>query len=171
MSQYVIGIDPGLNGGLALLDPHGKVIRCDDMPVLAAGAKGAKGKNRRDYDRVSCWAWLQSAAVEFASLTVVLEQLQPMPKNGCISAFKLGAGLELWATAAVAASVPLERVRPQRWQKALGVPSGEKGSLARAREMFPGAPLKLEKHSGRAAAILLAEYGRRFVVGGNTFAT
>ena len=158
----VIGVDPGLGGGLALLTNDGQIERCDDMPVIASGPK-----NRRDYDRQACWDWLMkarlSAKIQQEPLLLVLEQLQPMPRNGSIAAFKLGGGLELWATGAVAAGIALERVRAKKWQKAMSVGSGEKASLARARELFPNAPLKLEKHSGRAAALLLAEYGRRYL--------
>ena len=158
----VIGVDPGLGGGLVLLRSDGHIERCDDMPVIASGPN-----KRRDYDRQACWYWLMkarlSAKLRQEPLLLVLEQLQPMPRNGSIAAFKLGGGLELWATGAVAAGISLERVRPKKWQKAMGVGPGEKASLGRARELFPNAPLKLEKHSGRAAALLLAEYGRRHV--------
>jgi hypothetical protein len=151
-----LGVDPGLSGGLALLEPDGTFVGCWDAPTIKSGTGG-----RRDYDRPACWALLRAAVLRHPGLTVVLEQLSPMPKNGCISAFKLGGGLELWTMAAVGLNLAIERVRPKRWQAVIGCPAGEKASLARAREMFPAAPLKLEKHSGRAAALLLAEYGRR----------
>lgn len=50
---------------------------------------------------------------------------------------------------------------PQTWQKGV-VPvkekPGAKPSLPIAREMFPDAPLSLQKHHGRADAILIAHW-------------
>lgn len=152
-----LGVDPGLGGGVALLEPDGTLVSCWDMPAIEL-------ERGRDYDRAACWAMLRAAQGVYPGVWIVLEQLTPFPTQKGSSAttnFRLGIGGELWHMAAVGIGAPLELVRPQRWQKGLGVASGEEASLARARELFPRAELHLKKHSGRAAALLIAEWGRR----------
>jgi hypothetical protein len=45
MSDFVIGIDPGVTGALALLTDKGDLIDVLDMPSLADGTKGRSTVN------------------------------------------------------------------------------------------------------------------------------
>lgn len=154
----ILGVDPGLKGGLALLSPRGELERLWDMPSYATG-KGA----RREYDLRACWDLARSIGPGLE--LIALERLQVTPKITKHVAFSLGRAVMLWEMVAVAIGVPLERIAPKRWQAGVGAEKGEPGALARARELFPRAELPLAKHSGPAAALLIAEFARRQLVG------
>lgn len=156
--MIILGIDPGLKGGLAALWTDGKVGGVWDMPSYATG-KGS----RREYDLRACWDLASSfgATLEL----IVVERLQVTPKITKHTALGLGRAAMLWEMAAVALGVPLERISPKFWQKVVGAEKGEPAALARARELFPQAQMPLAKHHGRAAALLIAEAARRSLVG------
>ncbi len=148
------GIDPGLEGCLAILRPGGRVTLAD-TPTLATG-KGT----RRDYDLAAMFDLVLGLP---PGITVVIEQVQTDPKFGCVQSFRLGQGFGLWLGLLTAAAHPIERVTPQRWKGAMlaGLPKEKSASVLRAKELFPGADLRLKKHHNRADALLLAEWGRR----------
>ena len=65
--------------------------------------------------------------------------------------------------------IPYELVTPQKWKRAMGVPSGDKSSSRPvALRLFPSlaAELRLKKDHGKADALLIAGYGRRRLIGG-----
>lgn len=157
----ILGVDPGLGGGLALLAPDGGIRGLWDMPTFATG-KGAQ----RQYDLRACWGLVASIGGTGALELIAVERLQVTPKITKHTALGLGRAAMLWEAFAVALEVPLERIAPKRWQAAVGAEKGERAAIARARELFPAAEITLAKHSGRAAALLIAECARRQLVGG-----
>ena len=78
---------------------------------------------------------------------------------GVVSAFTFGRGLGQLEGIITALGLPLERIAPQVWQKALGCLSkGDKNVTKRkAQELFPS----LKITHATADALLIAEYGRR----------
>lgn len=152
----ILGVDPGLGGGIALLCPERIVRGLWDMPTYATG-KGAQ----RAYDLRACWDLAAGVAATGALELIAVERLQVTPKITKHTALGLGRAAMLWEMLAVALRVPLERIPPKRWQAVIGAEKGERASIARARELFPGAEITLVKHSGRAAALLIAECARR----------
>ena len=125
--------------------------------------------------------------------TIVLEQPTPMPGFGA-SNFTFGWHLGFWQGLIAPHAAALLLVRPKVWQKALGLavppekrPKGEdkKAHSKRLREkkkaakdrsialcgrLFPQVKLVLPgsrvAHDGMADALLIAEYGRRTMLGG-----
>lgn len=163
--NYTIGIDPGLGGGLALLDPGGAVEWIHDMPSARTG-KGS----RRIYDLHECWGLARgahrAALAAQAGLVVALERMVPAPRTGRVALLALGRGEMLWEAIAVGLGASLERILPAQWQRIVGAQSGERAALIRARELWPQAELHMTKHSGRAAALCIAEAVRRARGGG-----
>jgi len=141
--MITIGIDPGKNGGIAVIDELGHAY-ADKMPET-----------------------LQDLFEHFDSLNLshrgdrraYIEQVHSSPQMGVKSAFTFGNGFGHIEMALTACGIPFERIRPQAWQKALGcMTKGDKNvSKRRAQELFP--TLKIT-HS-TADALLIAEYGRR----------
>jgi len=88
-----------------------------------------------------------------------LEQVSAMPGQGVTSCFTFGNGYGHLEMALTAAGIPFERVRPQKWQQAMGcMTAGDKNvSKRKAQELFPSVKIT---HS-TADALLIAEYGRR----------
>lgn len=171
MNVY-IGIDPGMSGGVAVVTPWMNRV---DLYVTDKG------------NETDLWTWLGCkvlipdpdsdsrlpidifAAIEqqvarpttfFNRLTNKMER--SILKSTCI----LYGHYQMLRGFLIASNVPHEEVLPQRWQKALGIPSREKGTTdnhwknvlkAKAQKLYPHAPVTL----ATADALLLAEYARR----------
>lgn len=157
--RTIIGIDPGASGGIAVLYGSGS-IDVQKMPVTERDLWDLLVERKRLAD---------------PEVLVVLEQVQPgglsrekaegengvMHRMGAKSAFTFGRGIGRLEMAVIAAALRVERVRPAVWQKALGcMTKGDKNvSKRRAQELWP--TLKITHWN--ADALLIAEYGRRYV--------
>lgn len=142
----IIGIDPGVNGGIAWISDGKPCV--EKMPEtiadlwellnhLSAGHWSTRGE--------SCHAYLES--------------VHSSPQMGVKSSFTFGNGFGHLEMALTAAGIPFERVRPQVWQKALGcMTGGDKNvSKRKAQELFP----QIKCTHATADALLIAEFGRR----------
>lgn len=165
--MIVAGIDPGLDGAIAFLENGSKVVACITMPVLRL-SKG-KGTKRE----ISVHAMLQSfRGLGLAVERVFIEQVSPRPGEGTVASFKFGRGFGQVETAAIAMDWPVEYVTPQKWKKAIGLPTGAEkdDSVNRANQLLPldteqWTPRRLVMNQaqcyGRAEAALIACYGYR----------
>ena len=178
----VVGIDPGLSGGLASVTGVGASAR--SMPLDAAG--------RIDGAEVARWLRARSPEV------VVIEDVHAMPGQGVTSMFTFGMGFGVVLGVCAALDLRVERVTPQRWKAAI-IPdtsikpkrltkadkaamtkaqlaerkgaeraAGKARAVAFARATFPHVSLlatarSSTPHDGMADALCLAEYARRFV--------
>lgn len=156
--HVTIGIDPGLDGAIAVLDEYGKDIMLADTPTIQiAVARGTK----REYDMpglVKLLTFLPPWNGVHA-MHAVLEESQPMPRQGVRSMFTVGVGFGIWLSALAFAGIPYTRVRPAVWKRALNLRGKDKeASRLRAQQLFPHASLARKKDHGRAEALLLAWY-------------
>jgi len=137
-----LGIDPGANGGLALIDADGTLLWAGKMPATERDVWEALRDLRADR------AWL--------------ERVRSSPQMGRASVFTFGWGYGGLRMALTGLEIPFEEVLPQRWQKALGcLTGGDKNvSKAKAQGLWPSVKVT---HSV-ADAMLIAEYGRRMSV-------
>ena len=138
-----IGIDPGVNGGIAWIS----WISC-----------GKPCAEKMPSTLLDLWELVQDIS-SFGPCKAYIEQVHSSPQMGVKSAFTFGNGFGHLEMALTAAGIPFERVRPQAWQKALGcLTKGEKNvTKAKAQEMFPGIKIT----HAIADALLIAEYCRR----------
>lgn len=179
MSLYV-GIDPGLDGALAVLNEKGDLISVQDTPVLTVKRSGGK---KRVYLPSQMMAIVDAVQKTGRVEVVGIENLHVMPKNGAHSAFGLGRSLGLWEMAAVSRRLPIEWVDPGKWKREMlgagsgkSTASGKKGkvdkqaSIVRAMQLVPDSAefLTLKKHDGRAEAILIAAYLLRRLSGASS---
>lgn len=145
--KTIIGIDPGVNGGIAWIQDGKPCV--EKMPDTL----------------MDLWELLrdiQCAKVIFpnvADCKAYIECVHSSPQMGVKSAFTFGQGYGRLEMALTAAGIPFERVRPQEWQKAMGCLSkGDKNVTKRkAQELFPS----LKITHATADALLIAEYLRR----------
>ena len=146
--SYTIGIDPGSHGHAVLLDDKGQIV---DVQYLSESPRDILNGMR-----------------EFCALDdvrIYLEEVHSMPRQGVASTFKFGRAFGLVEGIVVASGVPYEYVRPQAWQKALGIKakSGKAGNYAMAQQLWPH--IKWARtdtaNMGYYDAALIAEYGRR----------
>jgi hypothetical protein len=142
----IVGIDPGITGGLACIH-SGKLVAVESMPVHDGRADGM------GIDELLT-LWEPDA--------VYVESTQPMPRNGSIASFSLGLNTGIVVGAVTANRFRLVRVKPQAWKRKMGLIGKDKtASRGLARELFPefGDRFKLVKHDGLAEAALIARYG------------
>ena len=146
MSYTIVGIDPGVTGGLAVIH-EGRLAGVEPMPVHDGRADG-----RAIDELLTLWE----------PDVVVLENTQPMPKNGSIASYSLGLNTGIVIGVVQANQFSLIRVRPQEWKKKMGLIGKDKtASRGLATELFPeyAASFKRVKDDGQAEAALIARYG------------
>ena len=157
-----LGIDPGFTGALCALHEDGRILALVDTPTMRVGEK-------REYDLAQMARTLASFRsgrfLNPAEFRVALELTVPMPRQGVVSMWLMGFGVGVWEGLLAALSIPMERVRPQRWQGVMldGLPRGKDAARYRAQSLWPdhAEQFSLKKHHGRADAALIAEWGRR----------
>ena len=160
----VIGIDPGLDGAVAVITASDWKDVYDTPTAVVEGKK-----KRRIYVPSEMAATIQRlyghAPGAKGDVVVILERVHAMPGQGVRSMFSMGQGLGLWEGILAALYLRYEFVTPQRWKREMmdGMGKDKDASRIRAMQLFPdmAESLKLVKHHGRADALLLAEYGRR----------
>jgi crossover junction endodeoxyribonuclease RuvC len=157
--MIIAGIDPGLDGAIAVIGDAGEVT-VDDMPVLTL-ARG--GKTKREID-VHALASILSQHIDHA----VVEQVNSMPKQGVSSVFAFGKSYGIVIGVLGALRVPMTLVVPRVWKSAMRAPSVKDGARARASQLLPKSThLWMRKRDdGRAEACLLALFGLRSGLGG-----
>lgn len=141
--MIIVGIDPGAGGAIASFI-GGKPSRVVDMPS-AAGVTSASE--------------LAEIIYNMNPDVVVLEDTQPMPKNGSIASFKLGMNTGIVVGVVGSLRHPLVRIRPVDWKRANGLIGKEKdASRHLARELWPHMQdhLKRKLDVDRADAMLIA---------------
>lgn len=158
--MLTIGIDPGLNGALAVID-HKGFHGVYDVPVMQ------KGKGTGVVKRQVNTAALANLVREVVSghdkvaVMVVLEQVGSMPGQGVSSMFSLGHTAGAIEGMIVALGLPHHMVAPATWKAKFKLTKQDKAAArALAQRWYPDAPLAREKDHNRAEAILLARYGQ-----------
>lgn len=141
-----LGIDPGVSGGIALLDANAKVLLLTKMPENAPAHV----------------AFLQRVLAQgrAADVRAALELVHSSPQMGVRSAFTFGRSYERCLSLLVASNIAFVTPTPQVWQKAMKCRTrGDKNvSLAAARRLFRD-QVVVTHHT--ADALLLAEFRRR----------
>lgn len=141
-----IGIDPGKNGGIAVIHDdfiQNKPYSDEDIIKLVCYAK-ARTNNAR----------------------CVLEKVNAMPGQGVVSMFNFGQNYGFIQGVLKAYNIPFELVPPAKWKKEFSVTSDKNTSIEVAKRLFPQVNLKATErckkdHDGMAEALLMAEYCRR----------
>lgn len=152
------GIDPGLDGGLAIITPD--EVFAFPMPVLM----GPRGKRDLDLDRIRQY-------VTGAGMAAI-ERAQVMPKQGIASSGRIMENYGRLCGLLVGLGLPFLEVHPKRWQKEFGITGGGSGggtkasSVLVAQQLFPGVSLRATPrcstpHHGMSDALLIAEFCRR----------
>lgn len=152
-----IGIDPGVDGGIAFLDHDGWLIEVLDMPTMKRGSTG----NKRQVNQYALADMLRTYRdQEDGKIVATLELVGSMPGQGVTSMFNFGDGFGVIKGVLAGLDISVTFVPPQKWKKYFFL-TGKDKDCARtlAQERYPAAPLKLKKHIGRADALLIGAYG------------
>lgn len=165
----IVGIDPGIRGAIAILTAS-NFAYVVDMPIRPSSLAG---KVRNEVDPIALRDELRRLVTADEKGIVVMEDL-----NAFIGAGKLGSTATMASLAATKAVVrtvcelaglPITHVSPKAWQAFYGISSKagqttKKQSLRIAREMFGEGLCPLERHDGRADALLIARWAARNLV-------
>jgi len=147
----IIGIDPGINGAIAVINKNNIYLYDIDGSLIDA----------------------INTLKEYADADgVVIEKVASMPKQGVSSTFNFGCTYGHLRGACIALGIPIiAEPTPVVWKRKIfgaGIfgkdRSGQKTAARdKARELYPSisGELKRVKDSDRAEALLLAEFGRR----------
>ena len=148
--NYVIGIDPGISGAIAVFE-DGKLVNVIDMPTLEVDSGKTK---KRHISAVSLCNYL----TVFSNAHVVIEKVGAMPGQGVTSMFNFGRSAGIIEGVVVGLKIPHTYVTPATWTKAVGRAAGKDASRMRAMELFPAKAdlFKRAKDDGRADACLIA---------------
>lgn len=156
--MIVAGIDPGKTGALAITYPDGSV-QAFDVPTIKL--RGKEVPAWHDWQR----SW--SSVLDFAGVDlVVIEDVSARPGQGVTSMFTFGRTLGFVHAIAIASGASVQVVTPAVWKAKLGLLNSSKGaSREKATALYPRSIglLGRVKDDGRAEAILLAHYGRKFL--------
>lgn len=162
-TSVVVGIDPGLDGGVALMDlgPMGEPAK---ITVCKIPTKPG-AKNGREIDSLTLARLLRDH--KKAIKLCAIELVHAMPEQGTVSTFNFGMGFGKLLAVLECLLIPHQRVQPQTWKKAilLGKGPGKEGAIRFCMDRFPEVSLlATEKcktpHDGIADALCLAEYAR-----------
>jgi hypothetical protein len=144
ISSPILGVDPGITGGLAFLFPTGEV-EVGDIPVVAGEV---------DVDT------LVRQVRAFSPALAVIERANAMPKQGVSSTFKYGVAYGALRTVVALCNIPYRLVTPGKWKNHFGLDSDKEKSRALAIQFWPGCGFfSRKKDHGRAEAALIARYG------------
>lgn len=148
---FIIGIDPGLSGAIAILTPAGELEALHDLPIITDG-------KLKWVDAQGMTSFLIDS-LRGRPAKAYIERVQAFPSQGRSSCFNFGVGFGSLLALVQARYLPIELVTPAVWKRAMGLSSDKRASLDKARLLYPSADLGLQKHDGRAEALLLARYG------------
>jgi len=173
----VLGIDPGMNGGIAKLKQDG------DRWIPSAIHMPATERDIADH----FWQLYAESQSEGIEIIAFLEKVQPMPSvrrvktaggeervevnPGMSSSGKFMQGYGFLRGCLITIGIRVEDLRPQEWQKLMGcLTRGNKNiSKGKAQQLFP----QMRITHAIADSLVIAECGRRIrkgLAGGPLFA-
>lgn len=172
--MLLLGIDPGKNGGLAIISTSPlEIVDCISVPHAPEGSD----------DLLDVHAILSFIQRNMPDLAFI-ERVSPMPSidvgkgekrrtMGATSAFNFGGAVFTLRTCVVGLGIQPKRVEAAQWKKVYGLSSkdpftGRKLAQTEVKERSRQAAIKIfgdrffpnKGHHNRAEAALIANYGR-----------
>lgn len=141
------GIDPGLEGALAIIENGCKVVDVIDMP-----------RDGGDVDSVTLFLKLQ----RFGQIPCVLEKVQVISRKQItpLTHFSMGRTFQAALSVAEILGWNVKPVVPLKWKNYFSLGSIKDQSISMALGLYPDAKswISLKKHHNRAEAVLMAHY-------------
>lgn len=168
-----IGIDPGLDGAVAVL--HDDMIAIRPTPTIAAG-KG--GKRKFDLKAMRDILFDVHVPPRFVfdvnvpNHFVVIEKASSRPGQGVSSVFSFGEGFGMWQGLLAGLFMSYEVVTPQKWKAAVlgGTTKDKQAAIEYVSRRYPtvsllATPRSKVPHDGMADALCLAVYAGQVMNG------
>lgn len=160
MTRYHAGIDPGLDGAIALFDhTSNTIVTVFDMPTFTVTVN-KKQKKRLDLYGIARFFDLHAGDIVKATI----EDPNSMPEQGIASAFNFGHNCGVAQMAVAAHLIPMQLVKPAQWKSVFKLSKDKDASRRAVTLLFPqdSAMFARKGDDGRAEAVLLAMYGAMF---------
>ena len=151
----IIGIDPGLSGGIAILE-NNKIKELFDMPVMADGKK-----NKRQLNSALLVKLIKDNIKNLEDTVMIVEKVHAMTGQGVTSMFNFGQTFGAIKGICAALGLPIFFVRPAKWKKHFElINSSKDASRTKAIEMYPAISDQLSKKKdvNKSDALLIARY-------------
>ncbi|MDO1496254.1 hypothetical protein HND72_17000 [Pseudomonas putida] len=161
--RHILGIDPGLTGGIAVIDEKFNLVDCFRMPVIEIDGK-------KKVDAGTLFKLLSEYDIALA----VLEKVGTRPGEGVVGAFSFGDSYGAARAVLECLGLPYRLERPQAWrggQSLTGLSKEQIGEIAfelfKADEIYRGKRLKKDGtrgcNDGISDALMIAKFGVRFL--------
>ena len=151
----IIGIDPGLSGGIAILDDL-KIFDIYDMPIMSEGKKNKNQLNSAQLVNI-----IKENIIPSGDTFLIVEQVSAMPGQGVTSMFNFGQTFGSIKGICAALNLPIFFVRPAKWKKHFDlINSSKDASRTKVIEMYPTLSNQLSKKKdvNKSDAILIARF-------------
>ena len=136
----IIGIDPGLSGGIAILDDL-KIFDIYDMPIMSEGKKNKNQLNSAQLVNI-----IKKNIISSGDTFLIVEQVSAMPGQGVTSMFNFGQTFGSIKGICAALNLPIFFVRPAKWKKHFDlINSSKDASRTKVIEMYPSISPRLSK--------------------------
>ena len=153
--MIIIGVDPGINGALSIIE-NKKIVEVYDTPTMIEGKK-----NKRQINGAQVTNIIKERLNSKEEVVVVVEHVNAMPGQGVTSMFNFGQSFGVIKGICAALSLPIYFVRPAKWKKHFNlIKTNKDASRTKVIQVYPEISSKLsrKKDSNKADAILIALY-------------
>ena len=153
--MIIIGIDPGINGAISVIE-NKKILEVYDTPTMIDGKK-----NKRQINGSQVTNIIKERLKDGKEIIVVVEHVNAMPGQGVTSMFNFGQSFGVIKGICSALSLPIYFVRPAKWKKHFNlIKTNKDASRTKVIQTYPEISSKLskKKDSNKADAILIARY-------------
>lgn len=159
--KYILGIDPGLTGAIALLDFEGNFCELAEIPTMIKGQ--GTGVVKRCINSVGLQNIISSYIAEYGDLIAYIENVNAMPGQGVSSVFSLGDTFGVIRSVLACLGIESYFIPPQTWKKYFKLPADKDVCRSYAIKVFPQAAIYLNRKAdhNKAEALLLAKYGTK----------
>lgn len=142
--RCVLGIDPGVTGGIAFLWPDSKIVAVD-IPTVDGEVD----------------VYQLTTDIKFFNPRVaIVERASARPGQGVSSTFRYGAAYGALRACCATLGISHHLVSPTKWKKHFALDKDKEKSRGLAIRMWPGAKcFSRKKDHGKAEAALIALYG------------
>jgi crossover junction endodeoxyribonuclease RuvC len=152
----IIGIDPGVTGGIAILE--GDIL----LAVAQLPTRARLHGSGQQIDGAALMSWIVEHR-QGQQVLAILEAVASRPGQGARSIFNFGHCLGTIEGVLSALGVPYRLVSPPVWKKRAGLTGKDKSaSRSLAMQLYPDHAdhFKRVRDDGLAEAVLLAKFGQ-----------
>lgn len=146
---FVLGVDPGFSGAIAITDGF-------DLDIIDMPLKTVYGRKEIDARTLNNHIAMFAPVVKIA----IIEDVHVMTgSEGVVSMFRFGYGAGIVEGVLTANNLGVVKIKPAVWKVSAGLNRDKETSIRRACEVFPRHASKyftMKKHDGRAEAALIA---------------